>query len=667
MGPRYAFDVETNGFLEDLTTIHSLVITDVDTGEMYSAGGPLTSITAGIKRLQEASLLIGHNILKFDIPAINKVYPGSLPCTIDDLHRYEDTLVESRLLWSDLKETDGARRKTPSGASYPGKLVGSHSLAAWGHRLKMLKGEYAGGWETWNEEMQRYCEQDVRLTVELWKRINAKLPRVPYKYGADYTPHPIQLEHEFAYVLAQQERRGVAFDEAGAVALYTSLVQRRQQLSSELRLAFPDEVVEETFIPKGNNKTRGYVKGVPFIKRKTVEFNASSRQQTGRRLMALGWKPAEFTQDGHPKIDETILSGLPYPQAKTLAEYFLIEKRVGQVAEGDQAWLKLVKNGRIHGAVNPCGTPTGRCTHSHPNLTQVPKVGKPYGKECRGLFMASTAMVFVGADLSGIELRLLAHFMAAFDGGAYAKVILEGDVHWVNALAMSLVEGERDKTSKYHTIAREDGSKRFVYAFIYGAGDNMAGSIVYDMILVLRLAGLNAEADKLTLFFLGSLDAPSGHDEQGCHKGTACSMCRAGKKLKASFLKKTPALKRLREAVIAKVKANGYLKGLDGRKLHVRSQHSALNTLLQAGGALVAKLATVIAYRNLCSSGYVYGTDFAQIIHAHDEIQTECRPDIADTVGQIIVGAMGEAGRLFNLRLPIAGEYKIGRTWADTH
>lgn len=664
----YVYDTESNGFLSTLTKLHCLVLEDVDTGEVHDfADQPgYRPIKEGIAMLAKADLAIAHNGIKHDIPAINKVYPGAMPFGIDDLRRHEDTLVMSRMVWPDLKDRDASRRKKPSGAAFPGKLVGSHALEAWGHRLGLMKGEYGkdaegkhvpGCWDEWNKEMHTYCIQDVKVTAAFYRLIRKTYGARPaFTYGADFNPTPVQLEHEFAYILAEQERRGIAFNEAAAVELYTTLVGRRQELNTELQSVFPPEVVEEVFVPKGNNKTRGYVKGVPFIKKHTIVFNPSSRQQIIRRLEAIGWKPQEFTDNGNPKVDETVLAelALRYPQTVPLNEYFLVEKRIGQIAEGDQAWLKVVRNGRIHGSVNPCGTPTARCTHSSPNVTQVPKVGKPYGKECRSLFMASTAMVLVGADLSGIELRCLAHFMSHYDAGLYAKLLLEGDVHWANVGAMGMCPDPRYKHSQFHTLMREEGAKRFIYAFLYGCGDHKAGTIIYDLILLLRQAGVK-EADQLQQMFFGTHEAP-----------TDMHFARAGKKLKGSFLRKTPALKRLREVVIEKAKQNGTLKALDGRKLHVRSAHSALNTLLQAAGALIAKLATVIAYRKLCAK-YTYGVDFAQVIHAHDELQTECRPEIADDVGKIIVQSMAEAGVLFNLRLPIAGEYKIGKTWADTH
>jgi DNA polymerase I-like protein with 3'-5' exonuclease and polymerase domains len=608
---RYRFDCETNGFLDTLTKVHSLVLQEVDTGvyyscteNPYSSNDPMVvtdvTIEQAVRMLMEAEEIIGHNIIKFDIPAIQKVYPWFKPNG-----QITDTLVLARLIWGNIGDLYDSRLVKLG--KFPGKLYGSHSLKAWGLRLGVLKGDFGEttDWQDWSWEMQVYCEQDVRVTNELHERILKKAP----------AEQAVWIEHEFCKIIAMQERHGFAFDEAGAVTLYSQLVKRRSELAEELQRAFPPVEKTEVFIPKVNNKARGYVKGKPFTKRWMVEFNPSSRQMIAERLIDLGWVPQEFTPSGQPKVDETVLEGLPYPEAKLLAEHFLVEKRIGQLAEGDQAWLKLVKNGRIHGSVNTNGAVTGRCTHSNPNVAQVPRVGSPYGAESRALFTTTPGFVLVGADLSGLELRCLAHFMARYDDGAYAKIVLEGDVHTVNQLAAGLP-------------TRND-AKTFIYAFLYGAGDQKIGSIVAP----------NADAEEQK---------------------------RIGRKLKKAFLKKTPALKKLREQVEAAA-ARGYLIGLDGRHLHIRSTHSALNTLLQSAGALISKVAMILAYRNLSARGYRFGKDYAFVAHIHDEIQTECRPAIAEEVGQIVVQAMRDAGEFFGFKCPIDGEFKIGSNWKETH
>ncbi|WP_197729354.1 MULTISPECIES: DNA polymerase [Rhizobium] len=638
----YIFDCETNGLLDTLDEVHSLVMRDPSSGftisatsNDYSSDDPTIitdwSVEEALHALMNADVIIGHNIIKFDIPALQKVFPWFQPKGL-----IIDTLVCSRLIWSDIADHDLKQVRK----GYPGKLVGSHSLKAWGYRLGVLKGDFGetSDWRYWSPEMQTYCEQDVEVTAQFYARIKKKEP----------SPKSLWIEHEFCKIIAMQERHGFAFNEEEAIKLYSQLVTRRLEIARELQVAFPPVEKTEVFIPKVNNKQRGYVKGEPFTKKWMVEFNPSSRQMIADRLQAMGWVPQEFTPSGQPKIDETILQALPYAQAKVLAEHFLVEKRIGQLAEGDQAWLKLVKKGRIHGSVNTNGAVTGRCTHSNPNVAQVPRVGSPFGAECRALFTTTSRWVLVGADLSGLELRCLAHFMALFDGGEYGRIVLEGDIHTVNQNAAGLP-------------TRND-AKTFIYAFLYGAGDQKIGSIV----------------------------APDASPEE---------QKRIGKKLKRQFLAKTPALRRLREVVELKVLgfvpkarplnvnpayehmwrqdsakqwwfkagAGGVLVGLDGRKLNVRSAHSALNTLLQSAGALISKAAMIFAYQELSTRGYVFGRDYAFVAHIHDEIQTECRPELAEEVGQIVVEGMRAAGTFFAFGCPIDGEFKIGNNWKETH
>ncbi len=651
---RYIFDIETNGFLDVTTTIHCLMMKDVDTGKSYDYSdqkyGP-GSIARGIKRLAEATLLIGHNILKFDVPVINKLYPGTLPFGLNDLHRYFDTLVVSRLIWTNLKEEDADRRRKP-GSTFPPKLTGAHKLEAWGYRLGLQKGEYGkdedgkqveGCWEFWNQEMHDYCVLDVEVTHKLYLRILKE----------NFAEAAITLEHAFAFCMAFMEANGITFNEAEAAVLYSQLVARRVALTATLETAFPPEVIPETFIPKVNNKARGYVKGVPFTKYHTVVFNPSSRQQVARRLAALGWVPTDFTPSGEPKVDDEVLSGLPWPEAQVLAEYFMVEKRIGSLAEGDQAWLKCVRNGRIHGAINPMGTPTSRCTHSNPNMSQVPAVDKPYGEAMRAMFGPRKGFRQVGIDMSGIQLRALAHFMARWDGGAYGKIILEGDMHWTNATAMGFVSGDRDKHSKLHDILRS-GAKTFIYMFLFGGGDLKAGKIVYSVILSLKENGFPWE--EMARKFFGSTAAPD-----------ADTLTKAGKKLKANFLKGLPALKMLRDSIVAKCKAGEKFKGLDGRMMYVRSGHAGLSVLLQGFEAVLMKWATVEVYRDLEAAGYKPGRDWAFIAHVHDEMQIECKPPIAEKVGAIAVAAMERAGVLFNSRIHITGEAKTGANWKECH
>lgn len=625
----YLFDIETNGLLDVTDTMHSLCMKDPVTQERISAHdhGAEVSLEEALEKLEYADLIIGHNIIDFDIPAIAKIYPGWEP-----RGAILDTLVLSRLIWPDLKDRDF--RFARKHKWFPKKLIGSHSLKAWGYRLGDRKGEFGEttDWQHWSPEMQSYCEQDVEVTDLLWKRIEDK----------KYSKRAIQLEHDFKLVLNLQEVFGFPFHLEKAHALYSTLAGRRAEIEALLQEAFPPKTIRTPFVPKANNKKLGYVKGVPTEKVKVVPFNPASRQQIGDRLKEMGWKPTEFTPAGQPVVSETVLKQLDFPEAKLLQEYLMVQKRLGQVSEGKNGWLKLERNGRIHGRVITNGAVTGRCTHSTPNVAQVPSVGVPFGHECRELFHAPPGYVVVGCDASGLELRCLGHYVARYDGGAYVEIILNGDIHWANTLALGLVPPgtERDEENDHHNWARNKVSKRFIYAFLYGAGDELLGSIL--------------EPD-----------------------ASPAKQKKVGAKLRKTFLDAMPALKRLVDDVKAAAKKRGYLVGLDGRHLHVRSEHSALNTLLQSAGALVMKEATVVLWRDLEARGDLvlpqypalnpYEVDVWQAAHVHDEYQLIAREHLAHEVGEVAVGAIRQAGESFNFRCPLDGEYKIGANWAETH
>jgi DNA polymerase-1 len=620
----YIFDIETNGIedfrgLTDLHTIHCIITQDIETGEVFRWNSQAGSILTGVGQLWDADLLVGQNIMGFDIPAIQKLYPWFKP-----QGQVRDTKVCTRLIWpSDiLSVKDYANKK------FPARLNGKHSLEAWGHRL----GEYKGAkqdFSQWSQELEDYCVQDVNVTLTLWKLIVRQ----------NYSETAIQLEHDVQEIIFRQEQTGVPFNEAEAHKLYASLVQTRLEAEKELAGLFaPWYQGGSLFTPKRDDpyhkwvtkkdgtkvmlkpkKGKGYVAGAEMQHIKLVEFNPGSRDHIADRLIKLrGWKPKAFTADGGAQVDEKILSSLPYPEAKKLTRYLLIQKRIGQLAEGKKALMKFVKNGRIHGEVMTNGTVTGRAAHMNPNLGQVPKVQKGkrgeeglWGFEFRNLFYAPEGWVMVGIDASGLELRMLGSRMAAWDGGAYAKEVVEGDVHTLHATALAI---ERDL------------SKTWTYAFLYGAGDKKLGNI------------------------LKAKNAPS-----------------AGRQSRAIFQHKLPALGYLVNAVKRRHNTRKYLVGLDGRHVATRSEHSALNTLLQCDGSLVVKFWMVKLDRALTARGWKWGVDYAQILYVHDELQFLARPSIADELGCIAVETIRQVGKDLNLRVPLDATAHIGNTWATTH
>ena len=590
---KFVFDIETNGLLDALNKIHCIVLKDIETEKVYSFTPD--KVEEGLELLSNANLIIGHNITTFDLPAIKKVYPNFHT----KAHAF-DTLVAARLIWADIKSKDFQNH---SQYGFNPKLIGSHSLKAWGVRLNLHKGKFGENtdWQEWSPQMQEYCEQDVEVNDLFYKIIEKK----------NYSQQALELEHQFAVCISLQERQGFCFDKEAAEKLLTTLVKRRIELEEELQIAFPSWTKDlGEFIPARDNKTKGYIKGVAINKYETVTFNPNSRYHIADRLKEkYKWKPKEFTPDGKPQVDEKILSKLEYPEAKLLSEYLLIQKRISQLAEGNSAWLKLEKKGKIYGSVNTNGAVTGRCTHMRPNIAQVPAVGVPYGKECRSLFIAPPNFKLVGVDVSGLELRCLAHYMARYDSGLYAKQVTEGDVHTFNQEAMGLPS--------------RNLAKRVIYALIYGCGDKKMGEII---------------------------------------KGTAAQ----GKALKEKLFKNLPALENLSSAVKDKVQRTNSLKGLDGRILNVRSNHSALNFLIQSCGSIIVKKATCLLHEKLFSK-YKYGEDWSMVAHIHDELQLQVKESLVDEIGKIAVQSVKDTQDVFNLRCPLDAEYKVGKNWAETH
>jgi DNA polymerase I-like protein with 3'-5' exonuclease and polymerase domains len=605
---RYIFDIECNGFLDSVNKLHSLVLLDVDTQIITSVQFPgsssdyLEEYVQGM--LEEAEELIGHNVIAFDIPVLTKLYPH-----LNITAKITDTLVLARLIHSDLKTEDAPRLKT---GQIDAKLYGSHSLEAWGQRLGFQKMKYDGGFDQWTPLMQEYCEQDCRVTLALYRYLN------PEKYS----PQAVELEHELMALCAAMEREGWPFDVPGALKLYSELSGRREAIKAELMDLFPAwEVVDRVVTYKRDNKVKGIKAGETRTVMKTVYFNPASRQHIAHCLKAkYNWTPKEFTESGQPKIDDEVLGNLVYPEAKKLAEYFLLEKRIGQIAEGDNAWLKLERFGRIHARYNPNGTVTGRSTHSTPNIAQVPSVRKSkegilkgidggYGFECRSLFGPPEGWSQVGADMSGLELRCLAHYMAKYDDGEYVKAVTEGDVHTTNMKAAG--------------IESRDQAKRFIYAYLYGAA------------------------------------APKIAEVLGCTR-------RQAEVVMDTFTKGLPALASLKSAVAMYAKT-GFIPAIDGRKIPIRSPHAALNSLLQSTGSVLCKKWLLAINAELKAQGLAWGKDYYFLGWIHDEVQIATRKGLETQVGETAVRMATKVGESFSFRCPLAAEYRQGSNWAETH
>jgi DNA polymerase-1 len=475
---RLLIDIETN-LKHD--TIWCAVTQDIDTGEVIVHTTPerLKSV------VKDYDLFVGHNIIGFDAPVLRQAWGVTLRP-----NQVHDTLMMSRL--------------------HNPILEGGHSLKNWGKimgndKINFAAEDFDGGL---TDEMITYCKQDVALNVEVYKHLLTKLAT-----WGDYED-ALQLEHDVAVHITRQERNGFNFDLKKATVLQAEVADRMANITDELQAVFPP-IVEERISEKTGKR----------LKDKVTRFNVGSRKQIGDRLKSLGWQPTEFTESGQPKIDETVLRGVTIPQAAPIAEYLTLQKTDGFLS----SWIKNVcSDGKIRGSVITCGTVTNRMAHHSPNLGQVPSTKSLYGAECRSLFIANEGEVLVGADLSGIELRCLAHYM---QDKKYTEQILDGDIHTYNQKAAGL--------------PTRDNAKTFIYAFLYGAGAEKLGQIV--------------------------------------GKGS-----QAGGRLKSKFMKSVPSLAKLIEKV-QRISRKGAVPAMDGRYIRVQSEHSALNMLLQSAGAIVAK------------------------------------------------------------------------------
>ena len=415
-------------------------------------------------------------------------------------------------------------------------------------------------------------------------------------------PEWVALEHKVAQILAKQEQHGWYFDERSAWQLASSLQQELQDLEEVLRTRHP-YVAGSEFTPKRNNKTSGYIEGAPFTRLK--ELNPTSRDHISWILQTYyGWKPTQMTATGKPIVDEVILTEIGSEISTMFARCLTVTKMLGMLSNGMNAWLKLsTKHNRIHHHCS-VATATHRCAHRKPNLAQVPS-----DLEFRALFTATPGQVMVGADLSGIELRMLGHYLSKWDTH-FADVLLNGDIHQVNA----------DKVG----VSRRQ-IKTITYAWCYGAGNEKIGHS-YDPQLS------SAKAKK------------------------------KGAEIREAFVAAIPGMAELLEAIDIASK-RGFVKSIDGRKINLDSPHKALNYLLQSGAGVIAKRWLVINdetihQTKLCAS---------QLAFIHDELQFECAREHAEDLSTSLVYSAIAAGEYYNLRVPIEAETSEGESWAATH
>jgi len=582
---KLVFDIETNGLL-DCNKIWCLAAIDVETGEKYAYGPK--DLPEAYKLLKSADQLIGHNIIGFDIPVLERLAGIDLSDK-----SVLDTLVLSRL-FSPTRE-------------------GGHGLEAWGYKVGCKKIEF-DSYDFFSEEMLEYCIRDVEVNKLVFDKLKDE--------AAGFSKESISLEHDVYKIINNQRINGFLFDTKKASILHATLEEKLNSVIAQVHKHFKPKVTKIKLFKCKNKdgsiskmaealtgdkryklsaeeheeiKTKGMI-----IRETSTPFNLGSRKQIGEYLQDFGWKPKKFTPTNQPIVDEsTLLEIDDIPEAKMIAEYLLIQKRIAQI----NSWFKRTdEDGRIRGYVNSNGTITGRMTHRDPNTAQVPSTRAPYGEECRSCWIVPKNFKLCGIDASSLELRMLAHYL---NDEGFTNEIINGDIHSANQKLAGLESRSQAKT--------------FIYALVYGAGDSKLGKVV------------------------------GGNRTHG-------------KKLRDSFLNNLPSFRTL-TTKIDRASQRGYLKGIDGRKLFVRSAHAALNTLLQGAGAIVMKKAMVILNDKIKT----HSINAKFVANIHDEWQLEVIESEADKLGKLGVESIIEAGKYYELNCPLDGEYKIGNNWADTH
>ena len=574
---KLVFDIETDDL--NATKIWCIVAQDVETNKIYKFGP--NNLDKGYELLESAEQLIGHNILGFDIPMVEKFSDVKLTDNV------VDTLVLSRL-FNPTRE-------------------GGHSLDNWGYRLRYRKIEFED-YQNYSSEMLQYCVRDVQLNTLVYQKLKQE--------SVGFSKESVELEHQVAKVMRTQEDNGFKFDDRAAALLLAQLRERLQEVEDEVHKTFKPRWVDDKLVTPyikkdGSLSKRGMTDDEyqdclstgdtkPFMRRKLEPFNLGSRKQIGEYLTEMGWKPERFTPTGQPIVDEKTLSEITHIyEAKLIAEYLLLQKRIAQI----DSWIEAVRDdGRVHGFVIPNGTITGRMTHRNPNMAQVPSLASPYGKECRACWIVDEDYKLIGVDASGLEIRMLAHYMKDED---FINEIINGDVHTSN--------------QKLAGLESRNQAKTFIYALMYGAGDEKLGKVV------------------------------------GGTKGD-------GSRIRKHFFANKPSFKTLRDRV-QRAATKKYLKALDGRKVFVRTAHAALNTLLQSAGAIVMKKGLALLDNRLQLSDI----DYKFVANIHDEWQIEVRQCQVNKVGQLAVQSIIDAGEHYNLRCPLDGEFKVGENWSETH
>lgn len=558
----------------------------------------------------EPRVYITHNGLKADVPWLNKLWEGNV-----DVRCVVDTFVLSQLFDPNLPKPEGVSTG-----------VGTHSLAAWGVRVGLAKGEFSD-WSKYSEEMLDYCFQDVEVTLKVYKQLASKLKKL------GFSEKSVELEHQVVPIIGKQQEDGFHFDVKAAIKLRDDLREQQRELGDSVREVFPPELKSHG-VYKYREKSTGepfasYLKHLSKYSQVILDranatyecfdyvgFNIGSPAQRTSRLLSLGYVPTSFTPTGQPKVDEDALvefakvSGIK--EVQYIADWLVLEGRANMI----QTWLdNLGTDNRIHGNVFTCGAQSRRMKHSSPNTANIPGLDARYGKEARSLWIARPGRVLVGVDAASLEGRMLLHHLNNPDAEDF---FVNKKPHRLNADAIMAAGVDIGKEAH----AQYQKAKTLLYAFLYGASDRKLASTV------------------------NSSD-PS-----------------VGALIRSTLAKNVPGLAELVKRVQKEYHdSKGLLRCIDGGFVRCPSSHAALNYKLQPDGAILMKQAIVLAEERRQSKKL----DGFPVGNIHDEIQLDCRIQHATDIGELYVKAIEDAGELLNFNVKQSGEYKIGFNWSETH
>ncbi len=611
------YDIETDGLFAEVTKIWCIVAVDIaNNNKVYSYSdhdNDLPSIAEGLKLLQSADVLIGHNIIGYDNVVIKKLFNIDLSFnTVKNL----DTLIMSRVF-------NYAR-------------PGGHSLKNWGKLVGDDKISY-DDWTQYSKEMLEYCIQDVMVNVKIYHAVMKEF-KATHKVNP-LISNGLRIEHEIAHINTEIRSDGWNFDMDKALATR----QRMDDEMSRIRGILEPMLGKRKVLIDKEPKTPKFKKdgtyqattvrmltdyfghevkpedthlmaaGTPFQRTKMEQIELGQTPLVKEWLLTQGWKPDEYTRkkingkwvNQGPKFTSTSLKAFG-ELGEMIDSYYTIRNRIA-VLEG---WIENVEkagDGRLHGDMFTIGTPSFRCRHS--GIVNIPSVNAAWGKEMRELFKADDGHVLVGADSAGNQLRGLCHYV---NNEEYTDIVINGDQHQRNADALGCSRPQ---------------AKSFLYCYLFGGGDAKLGQCITD-----------------------KLDAGRG------------------RKARDDFAKSITGLAEIREKVESEWRYKehrqgvGWVHGLDGRPLFVPAEHQCLNYLLQCAEGITCKAATVYAYKKIKEQGLRASIR----IFYHDEVQISCHPDDADKVKEIAIAGFREAPKEFGVDC-MDGDGIVGNNYAETH